>query len=110
MTRAYIQQTGAGLPPPGSWEEKAACLGHPEPDIFFADLDERQHGQSYDQFYRQRGQRVKAAIEVCKGCPVKLDCLETALLSDKKLFGIWGGMTTNERNSRRKHAASRRNK
>ena len=38
----------------------------------------------------------KMARELCQGCPLRLQCLEYALEA-KEPFGIWGGMTTKER-------------
>ena len=34
---------------------------------------------------------VKTALNMCKSCPVRINCLEYAIKS-KQTFGIWGGM------------------
>jgi len=39
--------------------------------------------------------RADAAREVCKGCPVRLECLAFALRTGQR--GIWGGMTEAQR-------------
>ncbi len=61
------------------WQESGACQGI-DPDLFFPD----------------RGASTREAKEVCKGCAVREDCLEFALVSGEK-FGIWGGMSERER-------------
>lgn len=62
------------------WEERAECRQ--------ADLTD---------FYPEHGNRSPArAKRVCRRCPVRDECLETALRNDER-FGIWGGMTEKER-------------
>ena len=69
------------------WQARAAC-----------------HGQMGLAFYppvRTERRSVKAAREarakeICRSCPVRTDCLDHALSSDER-YGIWGGMTENER-------------
>ena len=36
-------------------------------------------------------------LEVCSACPVRRNCLESALSSGLDVYGIWGGTTQNER-------------
>lgn len=55
------------------WMSVAACRSAP-PDLFFAE--------------DPRGQ--KAAIEVCKQCPVLAECLDYAITTNSE--GIWGGL------------------
>ena len=38
----------------------------------------------------------KMARELCQGCPLRLQCLDYALEA-REQFGIWGGLTTRER-------------
>ena len=38
----------------------------------------------------------KMARELCQRCPLRLQCLEYALEA-REQFGIWGGLTTRER-------------
>ena len=74
-----------------SWQDEANCLGV-DPDLFFP----------------ERGASTREAKEVCRGCVVRLDCLEYALVNGEK-FGIWGGMSERERRRlRRQRALARR--
>ena len=47
---------------------------------------------------------TREAKEVCRGCIVREDCLEYALLNGEK-FGIWGGMSERERRRIRRQRA-----
>jgi WhiB family redox-sensing transcriptional regulator len=49
--------------------------------------------------------QVEAAKEVCDVCPVKEPCLEYSLATNQE-FGVWGGLTPDER--RRVRRARRR--
>jgi WhiB family redox-sensing transcriptional regulator len=74
-----------------SWQDYANCLGV-DPDLFFP----------------ERGASTREAKAVCKGCVVRLDCLEYALANGEK-FGIWGGLSERERRRlRRQRALARR--
>jgi WhiB family redox-sensing transcriptional regulator len=63
---------------------------------------------SYDRFFPHVGggrsgndEAWAPAVAVCMGCPVKADCLiyaETRGLTD----GVWGGLTPDERHTRRR--------
>ena len=59
------------------WMDDAACRGV-DPDLF--------HNRY----------QVGEAKEVCRGCPVRLACLEYALAAPE-LRGVLGGVTTKER-------------
>lgn len=73
------------------WQRQANCMGV-DPDLFFP----------------ERGASTREAKEVCRGCVVRLDCLEYALDNAEK-FGIWGGMSERERRRlRRARTLSRR--
>lgn len=61
------------------WHDQANCLGV-DPDLFFP----------------ERGASTREAKEVCRGCVVRVDCLEFALQNGEK-FGIWGGLSERER-------------
>ncbi len=62
-----------------SWQGQANCLGV-DPDLFFP----------------ERGASTREAKGVCRGCVVRQDCLEYALVNGEK-FGIWGGLSERER-------------
>jgi hypothetical protein len=65
---------GDGLP---GWFADAACLGHPEPELWFPE------GQ---------GSSPKPAQAVCAGCPVREPC---GAYADAEGFtcGVWGGVS-----------------
>ncbi|WP_112134215.1 WhiB family transcriptional regulator [Glycomyces dulcitolivorans] len=68
------------------WTTKALCQDG-DPDALFV-----------------QGAEQNNAKKVCRGCPVRLECLADAL--DNRIeFGVWGGMTERERRALlRKHA------
>lgn len=70
-----------------SWQARANCLGV-DPDLFFP----------------ERGASTKEAKGVCRGCEVRLECLEYALQNGEK-FGIWGGLSERERRRIRRQRA-----
>lgn len=74
------------------WQERANCLGV-DPDLFFP----------------ERGASTREAKAVCRGCEVRLECLEYALGHGEK-FGIWGGLSERERRRVRRERALRRRK
>ena len=67
-----------------NWRARAACRGT-DPELFFPigrdDVDRPE---------------IDAAKEICAGCPVLDDCLDYALATHQP-DGIWGGLTTSER-------------
>jgi WhiB family redox-sensing transcriptional regulator len=69
------------------WQHRAACRG-PNQAIFFPPA----------QFERRSEKRLreKRAKEICSECPVQIDCRNYAL-EIREQYGIWGGMTENER-------------
>ena len=69
------------------WKDLSNCLGV-DPDLFFP----------------ERGASTREAKEVCRGCEVRVDCLEYALQNGEK-FGIWGGMSERERRRIRRQRA-----
>ena len=69
------------------WQDEANCLGV-DPDLFFP----------------ERGASTREAKEVCRGCTVRLACLEYALVNGD-MFGIWGGLSERERRRLRRQRA-----
>lgn len=63
-----------------------------DPDLFFAGTDEIASGW-------------QQAVKLCKKCPVMAECLEYSLAADE-LFGVWGGLTANQRRSIRRGKTS----
>ena len=72
---------------PGDWTARAACLDA-DPNLFFP----------------ERGQSTEAAMEFCRACPVRRECLDYAL-AISPTPGIFGG--TSERERRRMRRRSR---
>jgi WhiB family transcriptional regulator, redox-sensing transcriptional regulator len=82
----------------GGWRVHAACRGE-EPELFFPVAST---GPALEQ--------IAEAKEVCARCPVREACLDFAL-STGQGYGIWGGLTEDERRSLRRRlqrAAARR--
>lgn len=69
----------------------AACT-QTDPDHFFA--VEREIGRS------AALQHTKAAIRICKTCPVRLECLTYARQNGIR-EGVWGGMAARPRTEMR---------
>jgi WhiB family redox-sensing transcriptional regulator len=67
------------LPDPPLWHARAACRG------LGADL-----------FFPERGDDTTTAKQVCGGCPVRTECLASALANSER-FGTWGGKAERER-------------
>ena len=60
------------------WSTRGMCVGI-DPDALFV-----------------QGKEQRTAKQVCRGCPVALECLADALQSGAE-FGVWGGLTERER-------------
>ena len=69
------------------WQDQANCLGA-DPNLFFP----------------EQGASTREAREICRGCVVRMDCLEYALANGEK-FGIWGGLSERERRRLRRQRA-----
>ncbi len=63
----------------GNWRDQALC-----------------HDMDNVLFFPDRGSVGRKALAVCKGCPVRYECLEYAL-GTEQAHGIWGGKTARER-------------
>ena len=48
-------------------------------------------------FFPEKGRSTAEPKKVCMRCPVRVQCLEYALRNDEN-FGIWGGLSSTERN------------
>nr|WP_257014980.1 WhiB family transcriptional regulator [Rhodococcus sp. ACPA1] len=78
------------IPGDRDWWEDAACRGV-ESSVFFSPDGERGHA---------RARRESRARRICLECPVLSRCRDQALATGEP-YGIWGGMTENDR---RRHA------
>lgn len=67
------------------WDDEASCRAI-DPDVFFP---ERPSDPSLE------------AKAICRGCPVRTQCLEFALAT-RLDHGVWGGLTEVERRSLRR--------
>ena len=72
------------------WQLRAACRGQ-DPETFFHPVNER--GPS-------RRKRDTDAKTICSTCPVTRSCLHWALIAGEE-YGVWGGMTVEERDALR---------
>lgn len=68
------------------WQLDAACRGL-DSEVFFH--PDRERGEARDA-------RDAAAKAICGGCPVKQQCLDHAL-AVREPYGVWGGLTEDER-------------
>lgn len=69
------------------WRRRAACGGL-DPELFFSSEDEENR--------QERREREAAAKAVCARCQVSDECLAYALEARER-YGIWGGLTADER-------------
>lgn len=68
------------------WQQKGACVDV-DTELFYLPYNAR--GEA------KRLQEAEAKA-VCVTCPVREQCLEFALATEEQ-FGVWGGMTEDER-------------
>ncbi len=57
-------------------------------------------GEDVELFIPNLGGNFNRARELCRGCTVRLDCLDFAL-ADEDSVGMWGGTTAPERKQMR---------
>lgn len=68
-----------------AWQDFALCA-EVDPDLFFP----------------EQGEPNSAAKKICRGCPVRGECLEYSLSLDEDPDGIWGGYSLWERRRMRR--------
>lgn len=73
---------------PEPWTSSALCATHPQPDLWFA-------GDGINGV--TAGPQTRAAQKLCGVCPVRAECLRLAL-DNQEPAGVWGGLTTGQRN------------
>lgn len=93
--------TAMYAPPPDhideNWDKDASCKGIIPTKAFYIDQ------------YTPTTQEVIELQQVCLECPVRTECLWTAI-NNKEKYGIWGGATPAHRDAiRRKNSRGRRN-
>jgi len=79
------------------WQNRAACLSE-DPDLFFP------IGSTGDAV-----PQIAAAKSICAACPVLAQCLDFALEA-RQDYGVWGGLTEDERRSLRRSRQRRARK
>jgi WhiB family redox-sensing transcriptional regulator len=70
-----------------NWRTRAACRG-PETALFFPPATSERR--------EDRDARERRAKSICRGCPVRTECLDHALRVGE-MHGIWGGLNELER-------------
>jgi WhiB family redox-sensing transcriptional regulator len=71
-----------------SWMDSGLCLGDPR-DLWLERAGETQEAADT---------RAAHARVVCDACPVRVECLDTAI-ANREPAGVWGGHTPTERQS-----------
>lgn len=76
------------------WQSNALC-GDINDINFFA-MEDLEESESYDSDALEQAElETSLALSVCTNCPVKRECLQSAL-DNKDRFGVWGGNTSND--------------
>jgi WhiB family transcriptional regulator, redox-sensing transcriptional regulator len=70
--------------------------GPETPDEYAWMLHARCRGAKPTEFFPSDGLGVESAQRICAGCPVRIDCLEYALVNRIE-HGVWGGASERER-------------
>ncbi|WP_420120076.1 WhiB family transcriptional regulator [Nakamurella sp.] len=75
--------------PAWDWQLLAACRGQ-DVELFYHPAGERR---------RLKARRIDRAKQICRSCPVIADCAAWALRT-REPYGIWGGLSEDERAAR----------
>lgn len=103
----------ATVPPVGQdtdWMTEGRCVRHPDPDLWFAPIEEQ--SPRYAHMSRKARQIARAkdrnrAKEMCRACPVRAQCLRFSLDNpDAREWGMWGGLDKSERTKLRNMLAA----
>lgn len=79
------------------------CVGHDNPDLWFAGEVDRDDNEVWVNTREQRGRlklevdKAVAALSICSNCPAKVNCLELGMRGPQRYFGIYGGTMPGER-------------
>jgi WhiB family redox-sensing transcriptional regulator len=84
--------------PPEQWKARGACNGAADPDAWFPEFGTTGR--------LDRDERTLAALRTCGGCFVRFECLRYAMENNER-YGIWGGMTEQQRTTLRRQARRR---
>lgn len=69
-----------------AWQEKAACRGV-DTEKFFLERGARS---------RNKRKQEEEAVRICRSCPVLVECRRWAL-EVPEYYGVWGGLTADQR-------------
>lgn len=72
-----------------------SCTGHPNPDLWFPEFDTV--GRPSNASRALLAKSVQYAINICRGCPVRQECLAEGMKNENLENGIWGGTLPGER-------------
>ena len=72
---------------PPAWMRHAKCAAA-DTDMFYAEQSDWESSQ--------------AAKDFCHGCPAIEPCLDSANQTPVEVYGVWGGMTSKERQNLRR--------
>ena len=78
------------------WQGQAACRGS-DPGLFF--------GPDIEDLAARQARETKAK-RICSTCVVQRDCYAYASVRDER-YGVWGGVTEDERRAARRNARRR---
>lgn len=59
---------------------------------------------SADLWFSDNSEETQEAADICFECPVRLECLKQAV-QNKEPFGVWGGLTPEQRFKNNRHRA-----
>jgi WhiB family redox-sensing transcriptional regulator len=82
------------------WQAKGRCAKHPDPDLWFAPVEDSSPRYSHldgDALRRARLKDRGRAREMCRACPVRAECLRYSLDDQNGEFGMWGGLDRRDR-------------
>ena len=60
-----------------------------------------------DMWFDQSAKAQRIAVDLCRECPFILKCAATAIENNEE-FGVWGGLTPEDRKRMRKNQSRRR--
>ena len=93
------------------WQGKGRCANHPDPDLWFAPIEEQSPRYAHlaqDARARARKKDRNRAKEMCRACPVRAQCLRFSLDDpDAREWGMWAGLDKAERTKLRNMLAAK---
>ncbi|MBW1603564.1 WhiB family transcriptional regulator [Streptomyces sp. JJ66] len=98
MSRSHLIPTppSPATRPAGDWRHHAVCRAVEDPELFFP------LGNTGLALLQ-----LEEAKTFCRSCPVQEMCLQWAL-ETRQDFGVWGGLSEDERRAMKRRAARRR--